>query len=139
MGDSLPWKSYPDWEAQVPASITTDPLWGFLTYRKALFFSDLAWYDAEKLLADPRGKTTAWQLVDSAGSVPANIEEGFGRGFGKDYARFLRIANGSCREARGWYYRGRHVFEPETLTHRLALADEIISGLVITANQQRDR
>lgn len=139
MGDSLPWKSYPDWEAQVPASITADPLWGFLTYRKALFFSDLAWYDAEKLLADPRGKTTAWQLVDSAGSVPANIEEGFGRGFGKDYARFLRIANGSCREARGWYYRGRLVLGSETVAHRIALADEIISGLVITANQQRNR
>ena len=139
VGTSLPWKNYPDWEAQIPASITGDPLWGFLTYRKALFFADLAWQDAEKRLADPRGKATAWQLVDSAGSVPANIEEGFGRGFGKDYARFLRIANCSCREARGWYYRGRHVFEPEIIGHRMTLADEIISGLVIAANQQRDR
>lgn len=41
MGTSLPWKSYAEWEAQVPASITGDPLWGFLTYRKALFFADL--------------------------------------------------------------------------------------------------
>jgi len=139
MGESLPWKNYQEWEGQVPASIKNDSLWGFLTYRKSLFFADLAWQDAEKLLADPRGKTTAWQLVDSAGSVPANIEEGFGRGFGKDYARFLRIANGSCREARGWYYLGRHVFDPEILTHRLSLAGEIISGLVTTANQQRNR
>lgn len=77
--------------------------------------------------------------MDAAGSVRANIEEGFGRGFGKDYARFLRIANDSCREARGWYYRGRHVFEPDILAHRLTLADEIISGLVTTANQQRSR
>lgn len=139
MGDSLPWKNVQEWEAQVPASIRSDPLWNFITYRKALLFADLAWHDAEKLLADLRGKTTAWQLVDAAGSVSANIEEGFGRGFGKDYARFLRIANGSCREARGWYYRGRQVFDPETLAHRLSLADEIISGLVTTANQQRDR
>lgn len=123
----------------MPASIKNDQLWGFVIYRKALLFADLTWFDAEKLLADPKGRACAWQLVDSGGSVPANIEEGFGRGFGKDYARFLRISLGSCREARGWYYRGRHVFEAETVTHRLALADEIISGLVTTANQQRDR
>jgi hypothetical protein len=78
-------------------------------------------------------------LVDAAGSVPANIEEGFGRGFGKDYARFLRIALGSCRETRGWYYRARHVFDADILAHRLQLADEVISGLVTTANQQRNR
>lgn len=135
----LPWKGYAGWEEQVPASIKNDRLWSFETYRKALFLADLAWFDAEKVLADARGKATAWQLVDAAGSVPANIEEGFGRGFGKDYARFLRIALGSCRETRGWYYRARHVFDADILAHRLQLADEVISGLVTTANQQRNR
>jgi four helix bundle protein len=135
----LPWKGYAGWEEQVQASIKNDRLWSFETYRKALFFADLAWFDAEKLFTDPRGKAMAWQLVDAAGSVSANIEEGFGRGFGKDYARFLRISLGSCRETRGWYYRARHVFDPQILIHRLQLADEIISGLVTAANQQRDR
>jgi four helix bundle protein len=135
----LPWKGYAEWQEQVPTNIKNDRLWSFETYRKALFFADLAWFDAEKLLMDPRGKAMAWQLVDAAGSVSANIEEGFGRGFGKDYARFLRIALGSCRETRGWYYRARHVFDTDILTHRLHLADEVISGLVTAANQQRER
>lgn len=133
----MTYRSYEEWLTQVPKSITKDPLWDFEVYRKSLFLSDLAWFDSEKLLANPRGRNTAWQLVESAGSVSANIEEGYGRGFGKDYARFLRMSLGSARETRGWYYRGRHVFEPEVVEHRMALADEIIASLVVTADQQR--
>lgn len=139
MNKGLPWQSYQAWLDQIPRSIREDALWGFETYRKALFVADLAWFDAERLVADPKGKGTGWQLVNAAGSVAANIEEGFGRGFGKDYARFLRIALGSCRETRGWYYRSRHAFEPSTLEHRLHLADEIIVGLVLSAKQQSER
>ncbi|MFZ4658106.1 MAG: four helix bundle protein [Caldilineaceae bacterium] len=133
----LPWGSFEEWVRQVPESIKQDSLWNFETYQSALFLADLAWFDAMKLLNDLRGKGIAWQLVDSSGSVPANIEEGFGRGFGKDYARFLRISLGSAKETRGWYYRGRHVFDPTVVEHRMNLANKIISGLVTTAAQQR--
>ena len=131
--------SYQEWLKQVPDVIKRDSLWNFEVYRKALYLADLAWLDAEALLQDSRGRSVAWQLVDSAGSVAANIEEGFGRGFGKDYARFLRISLGSAKEARGWYYRGRHVWPPGLVAKRLALISEIISGLVITSKQQRQR
>lgn len=133
------YRSYEAWLGQAPASFVQDPLWGFETYRKALFLSDLAWFDAEKRLQDARGKALVWQSLDAAGSVPANIEEGFGRGFGTDCGRFLKIALGSARETRGWYYRSRHVFDPAMLDRRLKLADEIISGLVTTAKQQYNR
>jgi len=96
--------TYEEWLENVPSSLTEDSLWGFKTYRKALFLSDLAWIDCDNLNNDYKGKAIAWQLIDSAGSVAANIEEGYGRRFGKDYARFLRISLGSAREARGWYY-----------------------------------
>ena len=130
---------YEEWLSEVPKSITQDSLWRYETYRKALFLADLAWADCEKLLGDPRGKSIAWQLIDSAGSIPANIEEGYGRGFGKDYARFLRIALGSARETRGWYYRARHVLDADLVEKRMSLLDQIIGGLVTTANQQRNR
>ena len=128
---------YGEWLGQVPNGIKQDQLWQFEVYRKALFLSDLAWFDVEKLLADPRGKGVAWQLVGSAGSIPANIEEGYARGFGRDYARFLTIALGSAKETRGWYYRGRHVFEPTLISHRMDLMGEIIAGLVPAINYHR--
>ena len=130
-------KNFEEWVKQVPQSIKSDPLWDFKTYQNALFLSDLVWFDCDKLFADQRGKGIAWQIIDSSGSIAANIEEGFGRGYGKDYARFLKIALGSARETRGWYYRGRHVFEPELLNHRYKLADEIIANLIVVINQQR--
>ena len=134
----MKWNSYETWMEQVHGVIKRAPLWSFVTYRKALFLADLAWFDAEKLLAVPQGKDIGWQLVAAAGSVPANIEEGYGRGFGKDYSRFLRIALGSARESQGWYYRGRHVFSTDVIDHRLMLLDEIIAGLVTTSEQQRN-
>lgn len=133
----MKWKSYEEWVEPVHRVIREAPLWGFMTYRKALFLADLAWFDAEKLLAAPQGRDTGWHLVDAAGSVAANIEEGYGRGFGKDYSRFLRIALGSARETQGWYFRGRHLFTADGVDHRLTLPDEIISGLVTTSEQQR--
>jgi len=39
------------------------------------------------------------QLRRSAVSVPSNVAEGQGRGIGLEFARFLRIANGSRQEA----------------------------------------
>jgi four helix bundle protein len=133
----MSWETYEEWLEQVPQSITQDGLWKFELYRRALFLSDLAWFDGERLLQIPHGRSIAWQLVDSAGSIAANIEEGFGRGFGKDYARFLRISLGSARETRGWYYSGRHALDPKVVAHRMVLTDEIIAGLVKTADQQR--
>lgn len=131
------YKNFEEWVAQVPESIKRDSLWEFSTYRHALFLADLAWKDGEKFLADVRGKAIAWQLLDSAGSVAANIEEGYGRGFDKGYARFLRIALGSARETRGWYYRGRHILETSVLEHRLGLLNDIIASLVLVSEQQR--
>jgi four helix bundle protein len=40
------------------------------------------------------------QLNDSAGSILANIAEGFGQGSDRSFARFLTIARGSCNEVR---------------------------------------
>jgi four helix bundle protein len=40
------------------------------------------------------------QLLDSAGSIPANIAEGFGQGTDRAFARYLAIAAGSSEELR---------------------------------------
>lgn len=122
--------TYEEWLANVPDSIKKDRLWEFPAYQKALLLYDLAWEDCEKMLPDVRGRGNADQLNRSVGSISANMEEGYGRGFGREYDYFLRIALGSARESRGWYYRSRRFLPPKVLQHRYALLDEIIALLV---------
>ena len=86
---------------------------------------------------DSRGIALSNQIIRSCGSVSANIEESYGRGFGRDYARFLSIAVASARETQGWYLRARHLMKPETLDHRLALCDEVISMIVPAIKTQK--
>ena len=131
--------SYEAWLEQVPDFIKNDALWDMEIYRKSLFISDLVWHDCEKLLQHKLGKPIAEQLIRSGGSISANMEEGFGRGFGKDYARFLRISLGSARESRGWYFRGRHVLKPDVVQHRCQMLSTIIAGLITMSNQQRNK
>jgi four helix bundle protein len=38
------------------------------------------------------------QMLRAAESVPANVAEGYGRGLGPDFARFLRVAAASAAE-----------------------------------------
>ena len=106
-------------------------------YRLTLSLHDLTWEDCAKLLKDRRGKAIASQLIRSAGSISANIEEGYGRGFGKQFALFLRYSLGSARETRGWYYRGRKLLSAKGLEHRYSLLSKITALLVVAHNQQK--
>ena len=130
-------KSFEDWLTTVPEQIRSDPLCDYIAYQKALFLYDLAWFDCERLLKDVRGRAVAAQLIEAASSISANIEEGYSKGFGQDYARYLGIALGSARETRGWYWRGRKLLTPQVLEHRFNLLGEIISLLMTTIPQQR--
>lgn len=131
-------KSFETWVDMVHLSIRNDPLWDFKVYPKALFIYDLAWEDCDYLLKDVRGKAVSSQLIRSVGSISANIEEGYGRGFGKDYAYRLRIALGEARESRGWYWKGRKLLPPEVLEHRLTLLNEIVSMLPANIKRQQN-
>ena len=130
--------NFEEWVRAVHDSIRTDPLWDFQVYQRALFLYDLAWQDCDYLLREERGHTVASQLIRSAGSISANIEEGYGRGYGKDYSLHLRIALAEARESRGWYWRGRHRMPPEVVNHRIKLLDEIIAMLAPNVVRQRN-
>ena len=128
---------YEEWLARVPESLKKDPIWKFVAYPKALLLFDLVWEDSEKLLRDTRGREVARQLVRSAGSVSANIDEGFGRGIDrKEYVQFLRYALGSARETRSWYYKSRYLLTEQVVQHRMDLCSEIIA-LLVTAIKNR--
>ena len=129
---------YDEWEKCYPEEAKREPVWTFIGYRKALFLYDLAWKDCSILQVDFRGKAVAQQLIRSAGSISANIEEGYGRGLrGKERFQFLRYAVGSARETKGWYIRGRHALPCDRLKHRSAVLDEVIALLLSQLRSRR--
>jgi four helix bundle protein len=131
--------TYEEWEMGVHERVKREPTWEFLGYRKALFFYELVWRDCEKLMRDMRGEAVAKQLIRSAGSISANVEEGHGRGYGKQRNWFFTVSIGSARESKGWYWRAQHLLSSKVLDHRLALADEVIALLVTELSRQRSR
>jgi four helix bundle protein len=101
--------TFKEWLETVPRELSEDPLWRMEVYRLSVFAADLAWPDVTKLIGDKRTMSLADQLYRAVGSVSANIAEGYGRQSGKDQARYYEYALGSAREARNWYYHGRHI------------------------------
>lgn len=130
-------KTFEEWEKAASDRIRRGPLWPTLFYRKSLFLYDLCWHDCDLLLRDLRGRAISDQIIRSCGSINTNIEEGYGRGFGRDYARFLKYAVGSARETQGWYIRSHFVLAQQVLEHRLQLCDEIIAMLIPAIHTQQ--
>ena len=129
--------NYDDWAKSVSKEITEDMLWTVKAYRYALFLSDLCWIDVTKLMQDKRTLDLSNQLCRAAGSISANIAEGYSRSTGKDRARFYEYALGSARESRDWYYKARYILGESVTQHRSSILTEITRMLITMVSQQR--
>lgn len=129
--------NFEEWLKDVPVEITGDSLWKVEAYRLALFAVDIGWIDVTRLLKDKRTVSLSDQLFRALGSIGANISEGYSRGTGRDRARFYEYALGSAREARNWYYDGRHVLSETVARHRMGFQCQIIRLLLTMIPDQR--
>ncbi len=93
-----------------------DPVHRLAVYRLAVEAMRLAQEDAAAARGDALLVESAGQLVRAAGSIAANIAEGFSRGGTADRRRFFEYALGSARESMVWYEAVR----PAELEERLA-------------------
>ncbi len=109
-----------------------DRLDSFGIYKVACQLFDDFWTDSEILEKDFRGRELVKQQVRSLDSICANIEEGYGRGFGKEFPQHLKIARGEARESRGRYERCRRLLPSDLIAKRLETLDHIIGGLTKT-------
>lgn len=113
---------------------TSDRLDSFEIYQLARRLFEDWWSDSEIIGRDYRGRELVKQETRSLDSVCANIEEGYGRGFGKELPQHLKIARGEARESLGRYQRCSHLLPAETVEKRIATLNHIIGGLTKTIN-----
>ena len=115
-------------------SRSQDRLESFGIYQIARQLFDDFWTDSELLGKDYRGRELVKQQVRSLDSVCANMEEGFGRGFGKELPHHLKISRGEARESQGRYARCDHLLPADLINQRIATLDHIIGGLTNIIN-----
>jgi four helix bundle protein len=111
-----------------------DRLESFEIYRIARQLFDDWWNDSEVIGKDYRGRELVKQQTRSLDSVRANMEEGYGRGFGKEFPQHLKIARGEARESLGRYHRCGHLLPAEIIEKRIATLSHIVGGLTKTIN-----
>ncbi len=129
---------FDEWVKTLPDSLRSDPLWKSAYYRLSMYVYDLMWIDAEKINKDFRGREIVHQLVRSAGSVCANMEESYRRGIGTpDFVRIMRISLGELGETQGWYFRSRHILGNEILDKRIKVIQQAIALTVKVIDQNR--
>ena len=117
----------------------SDRLESYGIYRLARQLFDEFWEDSEVIAKDFRGRELVKQQVRSLDSVCSNIEEGYGRGFGKELPQHLKISRGEARESLGRYERCRHLLPEEVINRRTTTLNHIIGGLTKTINTIENR
>ena len=130
---------FEEWQKTVPNTIRSEKFWSLIAYQKALYLYDLLWQDTEIWIRDERGQTLSKQIIGSADSVCSNIEEGYGRGYGKQFLQFYGYSLGSARETKGRLYRAKAFYAREILDKRLNLASEVVALVLTEINRQKGR
>src|SRR5262249_11464877 len=122
---------FEEWVKTLPDSLCNDPLWKSAYYRLAMYLYDLVWLDSAVINKNFRGREIVYQIVRSAGSVCANMEEAYRSGIGTaDFVRIMRISLGEFGETQGWYFRSRHILNQETLDKRIKVIQQTIALIV---------
>ena len=119
-------------ETNAPTEGNGDRLENYGIYQVARELFEAFWDDSEIMLKDVRGRELVKQQVRSLDSICANIEEGYGRGFGKELPQHLKIARGEARESRGRYERCQRLLSEVVVQERVSKLNRIIGGLTKT-------
>ena len=112
-----------------------DPLQRLQVYRFAMAAIRDATVDAGEMGRDPLMREVAGQLVRAAGSIAANVAEGYSRGTTVDRRRFYEYALGSARECLVWY-EASPTPVPASRTDRLVSIRRLL--LTMLRNSRRD-
>ena len=131
--------TYEEWEEAVPPSVRADGSWKVQAYRLSLHFAACVWEDTELLGQDHRSTSIPAQLCRAAGSIAANIAEGYGRRSPIDRARYFEYALGSAAESRTWYIMCRPGLVAGLGEKRLEQLASVTRLLLVMIKNERTR
>ena len=121
----------------VIASARAGAVDGTQAYQLAVAAGDRAWDDATAMKNEPLLASVAPQLVRAAGSIAANVTEGYARRSPRDRIRYYEYALGSSEETRSWYEVGGRVLSPEAREDRLARLISLRRLLLVMIKNER--
>ena len=78
-----------------------------ILWQKADAIFHMVCADARSWSNERIANSIAFQLLDAAGSISANIAEGYGRGGPKEFEQFLRYSRGSMAEVENWLFKAK--------------------------------
>jgi four helix bundle protein len=126
------------WERACPGAITSDVLWKLDAYRVAMYLLHAVRQDFRPSQASRADPWLITQLVRAAGSVSANLSEGYSRPTRADRLRFLGYALSSSRECIPWYESLRNTIPDDVIDERLRLIARLRSLLLGVIRSLRD-
>jgi four helix bundle protein len=118
------------WELTCSSSITSDVIWKLDAYRASLYLLHAARHDCRILRRKQHADAVVSQLLHAAGSVSANLAEGYSRSTRNDRLRFFGYALGSVRECLTWYEAARGALTGAVIDDRLLRLSRIRSLLL---------
>ena len=126
-----------EWVAAAPAAMRDSPVWKVRAYQIGAFTASRAAVDARALERRPSFAYVAPQLVRAAGSIAANIAEGYSRQSHRDRIRYYEYALGSAREVASWYTLIAPLMGPRAIEERLTCLARISQLLLKTIHNER--
>ncbi len=127
-----------DWLAQIPAALRDSPVWKVRAYQIGAFTAAAAATDAIEAERRPRFAHVAPQLVRAAGSIAANIAEGYSRQSHRERIKYYEYALGSAREASSWYSLISPTLTPGPLEQRLTYLARVSQLLLKMIHNERN-
>ena len=122
---------YEEWERTVPEAVTQDTIWRVQAFRLATFLTACAERDTRSISGNAKLGQMCGQLCRAAGSIAANIAEGYPRVSVRDRLRYYEYALGSAAEVKVWYLALEPSIGAEVLEQRF-LVLRSITRLLIT-------
>jgi four helix bundle protein len=76
-------------------------------WQRADLIFDMICEDIKKWPNNRVANAIAYQVINSGGSISANIAEGYGRGIPGEFEQFLRYSRGSAAESDNWLFKAK--------------------------------